>query len=137
MKKTIRENIHAPYSLHDMDIVALEINGRDLIVRLQNGMTKTGVPARQTDGHVEFHGVDWGFCYIYLFDFTGNVGTFGGEKKYLISFIEERKALSFSVADEVYGYNQTKYFGYLLTNGKRLECIIEIYHEGDMVFIEE
>jgi len=28
------------------------------------------------------------------------------------------------------------YFGYLLTGGKRLECIIEIYHEGDMVFVE-
>ena len=137
MKRTIRENIQAAYSLHDMNITALEMNGNDVMLRTQTGLIKTGNPARQVDGHVEFHGVDWGFCYVYLFDFNGNVGPFTGEKKYLISFLEERKTLSFSVIDEVYGYNQTKFFGHLLANGKLRECIIEIYHEGDMEFVEE
>lgn len=137
MKRTIREKMNPAYSLHDLDIVSMEMNGSDLIIKTDSGLIRMGQPNRQTDGHVEIHGVDWGYCYIYLFDFTGNVGPFGGEKKYLFSFLIERKGMSFSVADEVYGVNQTKYFGYLLTNGKRLECIIEIHHEGDMVFVEE
>ena len=135
MKKTIREAIHAAYSLHEMDIVALEVNGRELIIRTQTGTIFRSSGA-QAEGYIEFHGVDWGYCYIYLFDSNGNVGPFAGEKKYLIHFLEERKGLSFTVASEVYGEKRTKYFGHLLTGGKRLECIIEIYHEGDMLFIE-
>ena len=136
MKKTIREAIHAAYSVHEMDIVALDINGRELIVKTQTNMIKAA-SGRQVEGHIEFHDVDWGYCYIYLFDSNGNVGPFGGEKKYLIHFLEERKGISFTVANEVYGENRTKYFGYLLSGGKRLECIIDIYHEGDMLFVED
>ena len=136
MKKTIREAIHAEYSLHEMDIIALEINGRELKIRTQTGAIKTAA-GRPVEGYVEFQDVDWGYCYIYLFDSNGNVGPFGGEKKYLIHFLEERKGISFTVSSEVYGEKRTKYFGFLLTGGKRLECIIEIYHEGDMAFIHD
>ena len=137
MKRTIREKVNPAYSLHDLDITSLEMNGTSLLLRTDSGLIKIGAPNRLVDGFVEFQTVDWGYCYIYLFDSSGNVGPFGGEKKYLISFLDERKGMSFSVSDEVYGVHQTKYFGHLLTNGKRLECIIEIHHNGDMVFIEE
>lgn len=136
MKKTIRGSVHAEYSLHEMDIVALEINGREMMVKTQNGMLRHA-SGRLAEGYIEFHDVDWGYCYIYLFDSNGNVGPFSGEKKYLIHFLEERKGLSFTVSSEVFGEKRTKYFGYLLSGGKRLECIIEIYHEGDMLFIEQ
>lgn len=137
MKRTIREKIKAAYSLHDLDITSIEMNGADLIIRTDSGLIRLGEANRQVDGYVEIHDVDWGYCYIYLFDSTGNVGPFGGEKMYLFSFLNERKGMSFSVMDEVYGAHHTKFFGHLLTNGKRLECIIEIYHKGDMVFVEE
>lgn len=39
--------------------------------------------------------------------------------------------------DETYGFNMTKYSRYLTANRKHCECIIEIYHEGDMVFVDE
>ena len=39
--------------------------------------------------------------------------------------------------DETYGYNMTKYNGYLTANRQFCECVIEIYHEGDMVFVTE
>ena len=35
------------------------------------------------------------------------------------------------------GYNMTKYCGYLLANRQHCECVVEIYHEGDMVFVSE
>ena len=38
---------------------------------------------------------------------------------------------------ETYGYNMTKYNGYLTSNRQFCECVIEIYHEGDMVFVTE
>lgn len=137
MKKTIRDSIHAAYSLHEMDIIALEINGRELIIRTQTRTIKSTATGRPVEGYVEFQGVDWGYCYVYLFDSSGNVGPFGGEKKYLIHFLDERKGVSFTVQSEVYGENRTKYFGHLLTGGRRLECIIDIYHEGDMLFVHE
>ena len=137
MRKTIRENINTSFSLDDLNITSLEANGNDIIIRTQSGVIRAGESGRLTEGYVKFHSVDWGFSYVYLFDSIGNVGPFSGEKQYLISFIEERKGLSFTVMAEVYGCNQTKYFGHILSNGKRLECIIDICHSGDMAFIQE
>ena len=85
----------------------------------------------------EFHNIQWDFSYVYLLGVTGNVGTFTGEKMFLKDFIDKYKQFGFSVMDETYGYNMTKYCGYLLSNRQHHECIIEIYHEGDMVFVAE
>ena len=57
MRETIRHNINAPYSLHDMNVIDFEVSGDDIIMRTQSGMVKTGNPCRQIDGHVEFHDV--------------------------------------------------------------------------------
>ena len=43
----------------------------------------------------------------------------------------------FSVMDETYGHNITKFNGYRSSAREHHECIIEIYHEGDMVFVTE
>lgn len=137
MKRTIRENIHAAYSLHDMNVIAFEVSGNDIIMRTQSGMVKTTPPYGQPDGYVEFHNVQWDFSYVYLLDFTGNVGTFTGEKMFLRDFISKFVPLGFSIMDETYGYNTTKYSGYLTANRHHYECVIEIYHEGDMVFVAE
>ena len=83
----------------------------------------------------EFHNVQWDFSFVYLLGVTGNVSTFMGEKMFLKEFIERYKQFGFSVMDETYGYNMTKYCGYLLSKRQHHECIIEIYHEGDMVFV--
>lgn len=137
MIKTVRENIRTPYSLHDMNVIAFEVTGEDMIMRTQSGMCRTVPPLGQPDGYVEFHGVQWDFSYAYLLDFTGNVGTFTGEKMFLKDFIERNPVMGFSIMDETYGYNTTKYEGYLTMNRRFYECMIEIYHEGDMIFVEE
>ena len=134
MKKTIRENICAPFTLHDMTVVAFDVVGSDIVMRTQSGIVETTSPSKQVDGYVEFHNVQWDFSYVYLLGVTGNIGTFTGEKMFLKDFIERYKQFGFSVMDETYGYNMTKYNGYLLSNRQHCECVIEIYHEGDMVF---
>lgn len=42
MRETIRHNIRVPYSLHDRNVIAFEVNGDDVIMRTQSGMVKTG-----------------------------------------------------------------------------------------------
>ena len=135
MIKTIRDNINPAYSLHDMNVIAFEVEENDIIMKTQSGMIKTTPICMQTEGYVEFHDVGWDFSYVYLLGVTGNVGTFTGEKMFLKDFIEKYKQFGFSIMDETYGYNMTKYCGYLLSNRQHHECIIEIYHEGDMVFV--
>lgn len=137
MKRTVRENINTAYSLHDMNVITFDINGNNIVMRTQSGMQKIGTPSSQPDGYVEFFDVQWDFSYVYLLDFTGNIGTFTGEKMFLRDFIEQVKPFGFSVMDETYGYNTTKYSGFLIFNRRHYECFIEIYHEGDMVFVEE
>ena len=136
MKRTIRENIHAPYSLHDRNVIGFEVSENTLRIRLQSGMTRVIEPSAQVDGFVEFQNVDWDFCFVYLLDFTGNIGRFTGEKMMLRDFIAAYPEFGFSVVDEVYGYNQTKYMGYFKAQRMFKECIVEIYHLGDMTFVE-
>ena len=137
MKRTIRNNINAPYTLHDRNVIALDVMGNDLVMRTQSGILETTSPYRLIDGSVEFHDMKWDFSYVYLLGVTGNVGTFTGEKMFLKDFLSRYESFGFSIMDETYGYNMTKYNGYLTSNRQFCECVIEIYHEGDMVYIAE
>ena len=135
LKRTIHDNINAPFTLHDMNVISFEVTDNDIVMRTQSGIVETATPYRQLDGYIEFHNVQWDFCYVYLLGVTGNIGTFTGEKMFLKDFIKRYKQFSFLIMDETYGYNQTKYNGYLMANRGHCECVIEIYHEGDMVFV--
>ena len=137
MKRTIRDNMNTPYSLHDMNVFEFEVLGKDIIMKTQSGIVETSSLAKQVEGYVEFHNVQWDFSYVYLLGVTGNVGTCTGKKMFLKDFIDNYKQFGFSIMDETYGYNMTKYCGYLLANRQHCECIVEIYHEGDMVFVVE
>lgn len=137
MKRTIRDNINPPYTLHDMNVISFEVIDNNIVMRMQSGMVETTTPYRQLDGYIEFQNVQWDFSYAYLLGVTGNAGIFTGEKMFLQDFIKRYKQFGFSIMDETYGYNQTKYSGYLLVNRQHCECIVEIYHEGDMVFVVE
>lgn len=137
MKRTIYDSTNAPFTLHDMNVISFEVSNNDIFMRTQSGIVETTTPYRQLDGYVEFHNVQWDFSYVYLLGVTGNVGTFTGKKMFLKDFIERYKQFGFCIMDETYGYNQTKYNGYLMANRGHCECVIEIYHEGDMVFVAE
>lgn len=135
---TIRSNVLTPYSLHDMRLISCEIHGDDLILYSQSGMVKTMPPFGQPDGHIEFHQVDWDFSYAYLFDFCDNCGTFPAEKKHLKDFLKtDLPNGSFEVVDETYGYNQSHFGGYFFCGCELKECMLQIYHHGDMVYVTE
>ena len=137
MKRTIRENIHVPYSLHDMNVMAFDVEGDTIFMRTQSGLCRTTEPYGQPDGYVEFHRVDWDFCYVYIMDILANEGCFQGEKMFLKDFIAKCDCFGFSVIDETFGYNSTQMSGWLSHGETLKECIIEIYHLGDMVYVTE
>lgn len=135
MKKVIFQNPQTPLSLHDQNIIAFEINDSNLILRPQPpAFVETTPPYRALDGYLEFRDVDWDFCYAYLLDFTGNVGTFSGEKMFLKDFIADFHNAGFSVMDETFGYHQTKLNGYFHKGRNVKECIIEIYYLGELTY---
>ena len=117
--------------------ISVDIVGNDIILRTQSGLVETVFPYGQPDGYVEFQNVRWDYSFVYLLGVTGNVGTFTGEKMFLKDFISRFTPFGFSVMDETYGHNITKFNGYLSSAREHHECIIEIYHEGDMVFVTE
>ena len=137
MRETYRHNIHVPFSLHDMNISTMEITGDNMILRTSTGILHTSSPCRQVEGYVEIQGIQWDFSYVYLLDFAGNKGTFTGEKMGLKDFIVHFHPIHFTVMDETYGYNMTKLSGYLIKDDRFFECMIEIYHEGFMTFVDE
>ena len=63
MVRLHRENICVPYSLHDMNVIALEADGNKLTLRTQSGMVKTTPPYCQLDGYVEFYDVQWKWSF--------------------------------------------------------------------------
>ena len=114
MKRITRNNINSPYTLHDMNVIAFEVTDNDIVMRTQSGIVETVAPYGQPNGYVEFHNVQWDFSFVYLLGVTGNIGTFTGEKMFLKDFISNVSSFGFSVMDETYGYNMTKYNGFLL-----------------------
>lgn len=137
MRITIRENIIQKYSLHDMNVISIEKQDKDIIMKTQSGIIKCEGLSSQVDGHVVFRNVDMDFCNVYLMKSNGRYGKFESEKITLEEFLNRYSVFGFSISDEVYGYNQTKYWGYLKSNREFYECIIEFYHLGDMIFVEE
>ena len=137
MKQIIRPAIHVPYSLHDMHVTAFDVTGDCMVLRTQSGLVQTTAPYGQPDGAVAFSGIRWEFSFAYLLTLPPKAATFSGEKMFLKDFIASHPAPGLTILDETYGDHCTKYSGYLTTEGLYQECILEIHHQGDMVFLVE
>ena len=135
--RTVDQNIQPPYSLHDHNIIELRAEGDLLTLITETGMTKTAAPYSRVKGSIEFHKVDWDFCSVYLLEHTGNFGTFPGEKMSLRDFIDRFPVFGLSVMDETFGYNKTVLDGYLSSQQQFYECFLQIYHEGERIYLTE
>lgn len=136
MKRTTRENITGlPYSLHDMRVTEMQINEDELTLKFADGFERIGKACTRVDGELCFHKVDWDFCFAYVLDFASNAGSFTGRKQFLQDFALENSKLDFEIVDETYGYNSSKFAGYLSVGSELKECNIEIYHLGAMEYV--
>ena len=135
--RSIRRNIHTAYSLHDMEINACKIAGQNLRLESQTGLIRVGTTCCRVEGSVIFEQVQWDFSDAYLMNHVGNAGKFFGEKMPLTEFIRRYPRFEFTVADETYGFNMTRYTGTFAAGAGFWDLILEICHEGDMVFVDE
>ncbi len=137
MKKTVFYPTDAPYSLHDMNVIAFEINGDNLTMKTQSGMVRTAPNFAQINGYVEFLDVEWQWCFAHTYEgFYGNIGAFSGKKMYLKDFIDNFQNAGFSIMDTYYNANRVMFTGFLSKGRTFGECTIEIYHNG-IVFYEQ
>lgn len=137
MRETWWEASQVPYSLHDMNIIALEVSGEDLLLRSQSGLVKTGDPCQQLPGHIRFLEVRWDRSFVYLMSGTGNPGPFTGEKLLLKDFIVRFAPMGFSVMDESYNIGLAKYSGFLTSNRQHWNCVLEIAYRSVAIFVDE
>ncbi len=67
---------------------------------------------------------------------NGQYGSFTGEKLSLDDFLKKYDWTSFEVVDELHGYNQVLYSGYLAVKGKEkfIAMDLSIYYAGNIVY---
>lgn len=143
MKETIRENItNVPYSLHDMYVTQIKIEGDRLVLHFENGFVKNQSPYEQVEGSVIFEGVDFDFGYVDVYHNRKKTSA-GGNDTYIVkrfdikTFVKNFRKGSFEVIDETWGYNKTRLEGWLLCDGHIKICTLAIYHAGDMKYQTE
>ncbi len=139
MKEILRDNvINLPYSLHDAHINRIHL--KDDIVRMDfnhgfycpfEGDT---VPIA---GSIELRQVDLDFCNVYIMDMPGKDGSFKGREISLEDYARNSGNVDMEIVDETYGYNKSKFSGYMY-NGEEIKgFVIEVYHFGPMVYVME
>ena len=93
-------------------------------------------PFEQVEGNITIEGVDFDCTCAMLQSKWGNYGKFNGEKLELEHFIKRYQNYSFEIVDELYGYNQVLYSGYLsiLETEDLVQMDISIYFTGKIIY---
>lgn len=136
MRTEYKHNPSTPYSLHDMRVKKIAIQDETITLEFEYGYTKLIEPFEQVEGNVIIEGVDFDYTCVMLLSKWGNYGKFKGEKLALSRFIDRYKNYSFEVIDELYGYNQLLYSGYLSAIGTEglVQMDISIYFRGKIIY---
>jgi len=139
MKTTLYHFIDTlPYSLHDMTVTGIHAEGNTLTLWFKNGIVKIADPCRQTGrAAVQFTQVDWDFCYAYVLDFCGNEGEFTGRKLFLRKFAEDFSSMSLELIDQRHNHCGASFSGHLSAGESLKECTMEIYYQGDVLYLTE
>lgn len=136
MRTEFKHNPQVPYSLHDMRMNEIKIADDKIILGFENGYEEIAEPCRQVGGKIIIEGVDFDFVSVGLHSKNGEYGKYQGEKLELADFLEKYNWISFEVIDELYGYNQALYSGFLSVkeNDDFIEMDISIYFTGNIIY---
>lgn len=137
MREITRKNmVDLPYSLHDAHINKISMKDTNVMLYFDEGyyVTDNGDTV-QAKGYLEFNGVDLDFCDVYIMNMDRNSSKFKGKKYSLKRFIKKHPEIDMEIIDETYGYNQSKFSGFLYKGKKIKEFMMEVYHLGDMKYI--
>ncbi len=128
-----------PYSLHDMRVSSIRIIDDDLHFTFENGIVKLSGPCNQVNGTMTLEKIDQDFCTVFLLSKNGKCGKFQGQKMELARFLSKYDSFSFEIVDELYGYHQVCYGGFLSLPecSYLIEIQITVYYNGSIVYNTE
>ena len=134
-----RNDQKLPYSLHDMRVSRICFDGDSVVLQFEKGFVKAIEPYPQVPGNIRIERADADFTYAVLLNEYGKYGEIRGNKLSLMEFTEKYRDCSFEITDELHGYNQIEYGGYLYTSESKtpVEMMIYVYHWGDIVYETE
>ena len=137
MLTRFQQIINPPYSLHDACIH--QILCQNDRVCLQCRYECAAEPYPQGNGSVTLEKVDLDSSCVLLLSPFGRYGTFQGKKLTLSEFLHRYDAYSFEITDELYGYHQVEYIGYLSFPNKddHIQMSLSFCFDGDSVYETE
>jgi len=136
MKTVYKHHVDIPYSLHDAIVNQIKISDDHIYLGFEKGFVERKEPYKRVHGRMIIENVDLDFAIIELLNIDGNHGCFQGEKIELKDFLNQYHFKSFEIVDELYGYNQVLYSGYLLCNNSEdfIEMNMSIYYTGNIIY---
>ncbi|MDF2656402.1 MAG: family acetyltransferase [Bacillota bacterium] len=131
-----KPNLILPISLHDGRLNLIKIEGDEIIFILEDGFRtiKNGNVSETGRAAISFPKVDFDFCEVSC------IGKDGYRQKWDIQdFAVKLEAHRYiiDIIDETYGYNQAKYSCNMTHQSQWFQCLIEIYHFGEMKYTWE
>lgn len=120
-----------------MRVNEIQLDEDNVTLIFENGYIETKEPFNQVDGTIIIKNIDYDFCSIHLLSKNGDYGEFIGRKIKLRDFINEFKQYSFEIVDELYGFNQIQYGGFLSLPNKDdfIEFSMDFYYTGDLIYL--
>lgn len=139
MLTRVKQQVEMPYSLHDMVVDKITCRDESVYLEFAHGYVSTQEPYPQVDGRITLEGVDMDSACVLLLSPLGRYGRFQGEKLTLEDFLKRYRRYSFEIVDEMYGFNQVKYTGYLSVPEKErvIQTSLPFYFTGDIVYETE
>lgn len=126
-----------PYSLHDMRVSSIELRDGRLTLEMETGLVRIGEPCEQVSGRVILTGVE--DCDFLRLSPNGEYGRFSGKKQTWEKFVRRHPDFSLEILDELYGFNQVRYEGYLSLPDKEelIEFCMAVYYTGELIYETE
>lgn len=134
-----KQQTDLPYSLHDMVVNKITCQNELVRLKFNHGYIKTKEPYPQVNGNITIEKVDKDCACVLLLSNFGQYGVFEGKKMSLEDFIDKYDEYSFEIVDEMYGFNQVEYIGYLHLPDKEesIQMSLSMYFTGDIVYETE
>ncbi len=134
-----KQHIDIPYSLHDMVVHKITCRNDSVYLDFSYGYVSTKAPYPQVDGHITIEAVDMDCACVLLLSELGKYGDFEGTKMSLKDFVEKYAEYYFEILDELYGFNQVEYIGYLRSPQKDelFQMSLSMYFTGDIIYETE
>ena len=141
MVTRFQQQVNMPYSLHDMVVNSITCKNGTVCLEFEHGFVSAKEPYPQVDGKITVENVDMDSACVLLLSEWGKYGKFDGAKVSLSDFVKQHGKCSFEIVDEMYGFHQVEYIGYLYlpegSDSNSVQMSLSMYFDGDIVYETE